>query len=177
MAKLVTIRRPEEIQHQAVDYVKSYILLPSGLVGLICLVGGVGGLAYQFVAGEGYTWETFYYSSALAVLGALLGFAQTRYQQYLFRTFPETLAARMRRAAVRFGGRQAGKLKRETQSLAIRHPGRQWVPVGYVAGISLMIAGAVAAIQYGQVSPVPAFMMPWAGLHWARLFFWKKVVR
>lgn len=177
MAKLVTVRRPEEIQHQAVDYVKSYILLPSGLVGLLCLIGGVGGLGYQYVAGDGYTWATFYGSSALTALGALLGLAQTRYQQYLFRTFPDVLAARMRRASVRFGGRHAGKQKKDTQSLAIRHPGRQWVPVGYVAGISLMIGGAIAAVQYGQVSPLPALMMPWAGLHWARLFFWRKVVQ
>jgi hypothetical protein len=170
------MRRPEEVQHQAVEYVKSYILFPSGLVGLICLIGGVGGLGYQLMAGEGYSWETFSYSSALLVVGALLGWAQTRYQQYLFNTVPEVLAGRMRQASMKFGGRQAGKIKKDTQSLAIRHPGRQWVPAGYLSGIVLMVGSAIVAVQYGQVHPVPALMLPWAGLHWARLFFWKKVV-
>lgn len=177
MAKLVTVRRPEEIQHQAVEYVKSYILFPSGLVGLICLVGGVGGLGYQLLAGDDYTWDTFYQSSALLTLGALLGLAQTRYQQYLFRTFPEVLAARARRASMRFGGKQSGKTKKDTQSLAIRHPGREWVPVGYTVGMALLIGSALAAALYGKVTPVPALFMPWAGFHWARLFFWRKVVR
>ena len=50
MARLITIRRPEQITQQAQEYVKSYILLPSGLVGLLCLIGGVGGLGYQLIA-------------------------------------------------------------------------------------------------------------------------------
>jgi hypothetical protein len=177
MPKLVTVRRPEEVRSQAREYVKSYILFPSGLVGLMCVIGGVGGLGYQLIASDAYTWDTFYESSALIVLGVLLGLAQTRYQQYLFREFPEVLAARMRSASVKQAGRQAGKAKKEPEPLTIRHRGRGFVPIAYTAGMSLLFGGAIVAAVYGQVNPVPALLLPWAGFYWARLFFWRKLVR
>ena len=177
MPKLVTVRRPEEIRSQAKEYVKSYILFPSGLVGLLCLIGGVGVLGYQLIASDAYTWDTFYQSSALIVLGVVLGLAQTRYQQYLLREFPEVFAARMRSASIKQIGRQAGKAKREPEPLTIRHPGRGFVPTAYASGMSLLFGGAIVAAVYGQVSPVPALLLPWAGFYWARLFFWRKVVQ
>ncbi|ALA58274.1 hypothetical protein [Nitrospira moscoviensis] len=173
MPKLVTVRRPEETRSQAQEYVKSYILFPSGVVGLICLVGGVGGLGYQLIAADSYTWDTFYQSSGLVVLGVLLGVAQTRYQQYLYRQFPEVFAARWRMASARYGS----KTKKETQPAKIGHPGRRFVAPAYVAGIVLLLGGAIAAAVYGEVGPVPALLMPWAGFYWARLFFWRKVVQ
>jgi hypothetical protein len=173
MARLVTVRRPEEIQQQAHEYVKSYILFPSGLVGLICLIGGVGGLGYQLIATDTYTWDTFYQSSGLIVLGLVVGMAQTRYHQFLLRRFPDVFAARLRMASTKRGS----KAKREPPVVSINHPGRRFVPLIYVGGAALLMGSALAAATFGQVSTVPALLMPWAGFYWARLFFWRKVVK
>ena len=98
MPKLITVQRPEQITRQAQDYVKTYILIPSGLVGLVSMLGGVAGLGYQLFATDLYTWQTFLQSTALIALGAALGFAQSRYHFYLLQTFPDVLAARVRSA-------------------------------------------------------------------------------
>jgi len=171
--RLISVHRPEQIMQQAHEYVKSYILLPSGLVGLICLIGGVGGLGYQLIATDSYTWDTFYQSSGLIALGVVMGVAQTRYHQYLLRQFPEVLAARVRQASTR----QGAKAKKEPQSLAIEHPGRPFIPLVYVVGVTILVGSAIVAFMYGQVSMVPAVLMPWAGFYWARLFFWRSVVK
>ena len=42
MAKLVKEWRNEDIQTQARHYIRTYILLPSGFLGLICMLGGIG---------------------------------------------------------------------------------------------------------------------------------------
>lgn len=173
MARLVTVRRPEEILRQAEEYVKSYILLPSGLVGLICLVGGVGGLGYQLIASGSYTWDTFYQSSALIILGLVTGVAQTGYHQFLLKRFPHVFAARLRMASMKRGA----KARREPQSLSIDHAGRHFVPLAYAMGAALLIGSAFAASTYGQVSTLPALLLPWAGFYWARLFVWRKVVK
>ncbi|HSA62135.1 MAG TPA: hypothetical protein VLE03_07840 [Nitrospiraceae bacterium] len=173
MARLITVRRPEQITQQAHEYVKSYILFPSGLVGLICLIGGVGGLGYQLIATESYTWDTFYQSSGLIALGVVMGVGQTRYHQYLLRRFPEVLAARMRQASTKRGA----KAKKEAQPVTIDHPGRPFIPVAYVAGTAILVGSGMMAYLYGQVSIVPAILMPWAGFYWARLFFWRSVVK
>lgn len=173
MPRLITVRRPEEVAQQAKEYVKSYILFPSGVVGFICLIGGVGGLGYQLVATDSYTWGTFYQSSALITLGVVIGMAQTRYQQFVLRRFPEVMAARMRMASIK----RRGKTKREAGPTTIDHPGRRFVPIAYVSGVFLLVGSAFAASVYGQVSTVPALLMPWAGFYWARLFFWRSVVK
>jgi hypothetical protein len=43
-------------------------------------------------------------------------------------------------------------------------------------GIAILIGGSVAAITYGQVEPFPAFLTPWAGFYWAKLFLWRRVI-
>lgn len=173
MPRLISVQRPEQIVQQAHEYVKSYILLPSGLVGLICLIGGVGGLGYQLIATDSYTWDTFYQSSGLVALGAAMGVAQTRYHQYLLRQFPEVLAARMRLASTK----QGAKAKKEPRPAAIDHPGRPLIPAVYMVGMALLLGSAMVAFMYGQVNMVPALLMPWAGFYWARLFFWRSVVK
>ena len=173
MPRLITVRRPEEIAQQAHEYVKSYILFPSGVVGFICLIGGVGGLGYQLVATDSYTWGTFYQSTALIMLGVIIGLVQTRYQQFLLKRFPEVLAARLRMASIKRGG----KVKKEASPVTIEHSGRRFVPVAYVGGVSLLVGSAIAASTYGQVTTVPALLMPWAGFYWARLFFWRSVMK
>ena len=52
MAKLVKEWRTEDIRTQARHYVKTYILLPSGFLGLLCMLGGVGALGYQLMRGD-----------------------------------------------------------------------------------------------------------------------------
>ena len=73
MPKLVTVLRPEKIQEQARIYVRSYILMPSGVVGLVCMIGGLGSLGYQLLSNHTYTSLTFLASSGLLVIGALCG--------------------------------------------------------------------------------------------------------
>ncbi len=169
MPKLIARHRPDQIVQQAQYYVKSYILLPSGIVGLLCMVGGVGGLGYQLLATDNYTWDTFFQSTGLIVLGVVMGIAQTRYHQFLFAQFPEVLAARMRTATAKKGskGRQDANLP------VIDHQGRQLIPVAYGLGAILILGTSWFATMLGQVDAVPALLLPWAGFYWARLFFWR----
>ena len=79
MAKLVKGWRHEDIHAQARHYVRTYILLPSGFLGLVCVLGAIGMLGYQLIASVTYTVTTFMTSSALLFLGGLCGWIQTRY--------------------------------------------------------------------------------------------------
>lgn len=172
MPKLVTVLRPEKIQEQARFYVRSYILLPAGVVGLVCMLGGVGSLGYQLLANHTYTWLTFLASSALLVVGALCGWAQTRYHRYLLETFPEVYAARMRTAVVQ----RSKKAKAEPEIPSIDHSGRGFVPVLSIAGAALIFGASAAAIVRGDLDPLPAILVPWAGFYWAKLFGWRGIV-
>src|SRR5690349_19335199 len=98
MPRLVAVWRKDEIHVQARQYVRSYILLPSGMLGLVCMLGGVGGLGYQLIGSSSYTWSTFPASTALLLMGGFLGAVQTRYHRYLLDTVPEIFAARLRAA-------------------------------------------------------------------------------
>jgi len=170
--KLITVNHPDQVSQQAREYVRTYILFPSGIIGLICLVGVVGGLGYQLLASDHYTWDTFYYSSGLLVIGILLGIGQTFYHRYLFKEFPGALAARMKLAT----GKLKSKTKRDAIGDVIDHPGRSLIPVAYVVGMAVLIGGSVAAITYGQVEAFPAFLTPWAGFYWAKMFLWRRVI-
>ena len=171
--KLINVQHPQQTMQQAQEYVKTYILMPSGLLGLICVIGAVGGLGYQWLATDSYSWDTFYQSSALFMSGVGLGVAQTLYQRYLLREFPEVLAARMREGL----SRQRGTLKKRSDATTIEHPGRQFVPLAYLFGGLLLIGGTIAAFAYERVSIVPAILMPWAGYYWARLFLWRRMIK
>ena len=172
MPKLVTVLRSEKIQEQARIYVRSYILMPAGVVGLVCMLGGVGALGYQLLANHTYTWLTFLASSALLVVGALCGWGQTRYHRYLLATVPEVYAARMRTAVVQRGK----KAKTEPEVPAIDHAGRGFVPVISIAGVVLIFGAAAMAILQGDLDPLPALLVPWAGFYWAKLFGWRGIV-
>jgi hypothetical protein len=171
--KLVTVWRKDEIHTQARQYVRSYILVPSGMLGLICMLGAVGGLGYQLVAASSYTWATFVASSGLLLVGGLCGVAQTTYHRYLLETVPEVFAARMRTAVAK----QGKKPKADPQAVKIHHPGRAFVPLGYVGGLLLLLAGSGLAVLKGSVDAVPAVLMPWAGFYWGKLFLWRGVVQ
>lgn len=170
MPKLITVQRPEQITKQAQDYVKTYILIPSGLVGLVSMLGGVAGLGYQLFATDEYTWETFLQSTGLIALGAALGFAQSLYHSYLLRAFPEVLASRIRSATATKKGKKGGK---DGEVPQLDHQGRQFVSSAYLLGTAVLLGAAWLAISRGQVMMVPAILLPWAGFYWARLFFWR----
>lgn len=171
--KLVNVHHPQHTMQQAQEYVKTYILMPSGLLSLICMIGAVGGLGYQWLSTDSYIWDTFYQSSGLFISGIGLGALQTLYQRYLLRKFPEVLAARMKEGL----NRQRGTLTKRSEATTIEHPGRQFVPLAYLLGTMMLIGGTIAASAYGRVSMVPALLMPWAGFYWARLFLWRRVIK
>jgi hypothetical protein len=174
MPKLVTVLRPEKIDEQARYYVRSHILLPAGTIGLISMVGGLGALAYQLVASHTYSWVTFLSSSVLLAIGAACGFAQARYHRYLFKTFPEVYAAKMRTAIAQRNRKTQSKA--ELEEPTIEHPGRGFVTAISIAGAVLLFASTAAAYVYGDLSLLPALLVPWAGFYWAKLFCWRGVV-
>ncbi len=173
MPRLVTAHRADQTLQFAHQYVKTYILFPAGLVGLPCMLAGVGGLAYQMIGSDNYTWNTFYQSSGQLVLGIALGVIQTRYHRYLLREFPEVFAARIRDRLTR----KRGKNKKEAATTEFDHPGRGWIPLAYVTGITLLVGSGIAVYSYGAVNAFPAFLLPWAGFYWARLFSWRKIIK
>ncbi|HEU4683751.1 MAG TPA: hypothetical protein VFS39_04545, partial [Nitrospira sp.] len=147
--------------------------LPSGLLGLDCMLGGHGGLASQFVSTNTYTWMTFLASFGLLLLGGLCGIGQTVYHRYLLNSVPEVFAARIR-AAVRRTGKRS---KVDPRPMTIKHPGRAFVPVAYAAGAFLLLGTSAVAMMQGVMEPLPAVLMPWAGFYWGKLFWWRGVVR
>lgn len=173
MPKLVTVRRKEDVHAQAKQYVKSYILVPSGMLGLVCMLGGVGGLAYQFLASSSYSAITFLVSSGLLLVGGLCGTAQTMYHRYLLETMPEVFAARLREAI----GKRGKKTRTDQQTTQIAHRGRPFVPLAYLLGVLLLFTGSAWALFEGSVDAVPAVLMPWAGFYWGKLFLWRGVVQ
>jgi hypothetical protein len=172
MPKLVTVLRPEKIDEQARYYVRSHILLPAGTIGLISMVGGIGSLAYQLLVNHTYSWVTFLSSSVLIAVGASCGFAQARYHRYLFKTFPEVYAAKMRTAVAQ----RSRKAKAEPEVPTIEHPGRGFVTALSIAGAALLFSSSAAAYMYGDLDLLPALLVPWAGFYWAKLFCWRGVV-
>ena len=172
MPKLVKEWRSDDIRTQARHYIRTYMLLPSGVLGLVCMLGGFGTLGYQLIASGTYTWKTFNISTALLLLGAGCGWAQTRYHRYLLETVPDVFAARMRTAVQR----TQRKAKPDPLVPAIHHRGRKLVPAAYVAGTGLLLGSAWWAIADGSIDPLPAILIPWAGFYWSKLFFWRGVV-
>jgi len=174
MPKLVTVLKPEKIDEQARYYVRSHILLPAGTIGLVSMVGGIGALAYQLLASHTYSWVTFLSSSLLIVIGASCGFGQARYHRYLFKTFPEFYAAKMRTAVAQRTRKTRGKA--EGEEPVIEHPGRGFVTALSIAGAVLIFGSSAGAYMYGDLDLLPAALVPWAGFYWAKLFCWRGVV-
>lgn len=171
MPKIITAKRLESEAEKAREYVKTHILFPSGLLGLIFMISGMASLGYQFLA-ETYSWHTFLESSMLLVMGGLLGWSQTRYHRFLLREFPEHFASRMRT----FSRRSRSKPKREAPAPSLDHRGRALVPFSYLAGLLLLLGSSALAAMAGHVYYVAAFLLPWAGFFWAKLFFWRGVL-
>ena len=171
MAKVITTKRLESEVEKAHDYLRTHVLFPSGLLGLIAMVVGVLGLLYQLILGT-YSWETFTFSSGLLFLGVVVGWGQTKYQQFLLREFPAHFASRMRTA----GPRTLRKVKKAPPEVNVEHKGRGLIPFAYVLGIVLFIGLSIGAVFTGALDGLPAFALPWAGFFWAKMFFWKGIV-
>jgi len=172
MPKIITAKRREVESDRAREYVRTHILLPSGLLGLIFMVAGTAALIYQFMT-EPYGWRPFIETCALLLTGITAGWAQTRYHQYLFRTHPAHFAGRMQL----FSRKTLRRSKREAlvqQPLA--HPGRGLVPWAYLVGILGILGLSLATAVLGHVYYAAAFFMPWAGFFWAKMFFWRNVL-
>jgi hypothetical protein len=171
MPKIITSRRIEGESDQAREYVKTHIVLPSSVLGLMFMVAGMAGLVYQFVY-ISYDWRTFLESGGLLLIGMLFGWAQTRYHHYLLRAFPGNFAARLRV----FTKNRAKRPRKEMTIPPIQHPRRNLVPFGYVFGAVALFAAAAWSSMFGQTYYVAAFLLPWVGFFWAKVYFWRSVL-
>ncbi len=171
MAKVITTKRLEGEVEKAQDYIRTHILFPSSLLGLIGMVVGVLGLLYQLILGT-YGWETFTYSSGLLLSGIIVGWGQTKYQQFILRECPAHFASRRRTA----GKRSLRKVKKSASEVSFEHRGRGLIPFWYALGILMFIGVSVACVWSGALDGLPAFALPWAGFFWAKMFFWKGVI-
>ena len=157
MPKLVTVKQVQDLTERAKDYVKAYILFPSGILGLITMVGGIAALGYQLIATESYTWATFSISSGLLFIGGCVGWVQTRYHRHILAHYPEIFASRMKPIT----RKQSGRAKKESTAAVPEAPGGKWVPLAYLAGMGLLLAAATASMEAGRVHPVAAYLLPW----------------
>jgi hypothetical protein len=171
MPKIITTRRRESEHEKALEYIKSHILFPSGLLGLIFMIAASAALAYQFMAVT-YSWHTFVETVGLLLTGGLLGWTQTRYHQYLLREYPGYFAGRMRL----FSRAGHKRLKKELSYPEFDHSARKWLPVGYLLGIGGLVAASALITIYGNTYYIGAFLMPWAGFFWAKMFFWRRIL-
>lgn len=171
MPKIITAKRLEGDTEKAREYVKTHILFPSGLLGLIFMVAGAASLVYQFMV-KTYSWRTFLETSGLLLVGGLLGWAQTRYHQYLLREHPGHFASRMKI----FSRTVIKRSNREVLIPPLEHRGRRLMPLWYVLGVGGLFGASTVSSSLSQVDYIAAFLLPWAGFFWAKLFFWRGVL-
>lgn len=172
MAKIITTRRLEGEVEQAQNYVRSHILFPAGLLGLLSMVIGVVALIYQLILGT-YDVHTFAQSSGLLVAGAILGWTQTTYHKYLLREYPAFFASRMKG----YSQRGSYRLKKQLPDVDLEHRGRNLVPFLYLAGMVLLLGLSGLSMSTGSLDYMAAFALPWAGFFWAKMFSWRELVR
>jgi len=46
-----------------------------------------------------------------------------------------------------------------------------------MVGLAILLAGSMLSVLYGAVHPIAACFLPWAGFFWAKLFFWKSMLK
>ena len=171
MAKVITTKRLEGEVDKAHEYIRTHILFPSGLLGLLAMVVGILALIYQLIVGT-YALETFTFSSGLLLLGVIVGWGLTKYQQFLLRDYPAYFASRMKTATQR----SLRKAKKPVADVIIDHKGRGLIPLGYVIGIILFLGLSALCVMSGFLDGMAAFALPWAGFFWAKMFFWKGII-
>ena len=146
MGKIITVQRKENEGQLAENYIRTYILFPSGLLGLLAMIIGILALVYQLFF-ETYDEWTFIKSSGLMLAGILLGWGQTRYHRYLFRAFPEFWASRMKSSNSAWSATIQEKLKLPVE-VELRHAGRSLVPVAYLLGIGCLTRAFGVELQF-----------------------------
>jgi hypothetical protein len=171
MPKIITTRRLEGESEKAREYVRTHIVLPSSVLGLIFMVAGMAALVYQFLY-ISYDWRTFAESAGLLLTGMLFGWAQTRYHHYLLREFPGTFAGRFRL----FAQNRAKRPRKAMTVPPIEHPRRNLVPLGYALGAAVLFIAAAMSSTLGQTYYVAAFLLPWVGFFWAKVYCWRGVL-
>ena len=171
MGKVITAKRKENEVEQSHIYIKTYILFPSGVMGLIAMVVGIVALVYQLII-ETYDEWTFAKSSLLIVAGIVLGWSQTRYHRYILSKFPGFFASRMKSGSARRLNRQ----KKQPAEVELDHPGRIMMPLLYLLGMAGLIGLSTWCYSTGSLDYMAAFFLPWAGFFWGKLFTWHKVI-
>ena len=172
MGKVITTRRLEGEVEQAQNYVRSHILFPAGLLGLLLMVVGVVALIYQLIVGT-YDVHTFAQSSGLLVAGVILGWTQTAYHKYILREHPAFFASRKKG----YSQRGSYRLKKKLPDVSLEHRGRNLVPFLYLAGIVLLLGLSGLSVSTGSLDYMAAFALPWAGFFWAKMFSWRELAR
>lgn len=168
MAKLISPRREETQLGKAKDYIRTHILFPSALLGMILLLAATMALAYQYLV-ETYDGQTFFQSTGLAFLGAFAGWGQSRYHRYLLTEAPDYLASRLRA----FEKKDQSRARKDWPIIEAQHRGRQWVPLWYVLGACMFLGMSFWASAWGSVYAVAGYLLPWAGFYCARVYAWK----
>lgn len=170
MVRVVTARRAESERQKAIQYIKTSIIYPSALLGLISLVLGYGALIYLLFKGR-FLASVVLDSFVLLGVGILLGWLQYFYQRFLFENHPEYYAERRRRTELLRAG-QARKLDVLEKP---NHKGRRIIPYIYLGAF----VGAVAmVITYAtRLNTLSAVFLLLAGLYNVRFFFWKRKLR
>ncbi len=171
MPKLLTSRRAENETELARQYVKTHILFPSVLLGFVMLLAGSAGLIYQFMV-DTYGWQTFLESTGLLMVGGVVGWGQTRYHRYLLREHPGYFAGRLKT----FSQSGSKRAKKGSLSRPPEHRGQPYVPLFYLAGVGVVLGASAVSAVWGHVYPVAAFLMPWAGFFWAKMYGWRGVI-
>lgn len=169
MPKLVTAQRQGSEQEKAHEYIKTHMLFPASVLGLICLVSSAATLVYQFITAT-YEAVALAETTGLLVAGMILGWGQTTYHRYLLREHAWYWASKMRIFE------RKGPRKVKADGMVLDHPGRAWVPLAYAVGASMLGALSLWSYLVGHVANVAAFLMPWAGFFWAKLFCWRRVL-
>ena len=72
---------------------------------------------------------------------------------------------------------KSGKPKRESAASQEQASGSPWAPGAYMVGLAVLLAGSMVSMIYGAVHPIAACFLPWAGFFWAKLFFWKSMLK
>jgi hypothetical protein len=171
MGKVITAKKKEGDAEQAKMYIRTYILFPSGVMGLITMVIGTVMLVYQLIFDTYDEW-TFAQSTMLIVVGIIFGWGQTRYHRLVLREYPEFFASRMKSTAAR-GAARGKKMPAEVK---IDHPIRKFMPLYYVLCYGTLLGLAGWCFSTGSLDYMPAFFLPWAGFFWGKLFTWHKVI-
>ncbi len=171
MPKIITAQRKEGELERAQNYIRSHILFPSGLLGLLAIVIGVVALVYQLIVGS-YDVFTFGQSSGLIVAGILLGWIQTKYHKFILREHPEFFASRLKGAKQR----SVQQMKKQGADVELTHPGRGLVPLFYLLGMSLLIGLSIWSFSSGSLDYMAAFALPWAGFFWGKMFSWRGII-